>query len=554
MRALLQHITNYSRKINWVLLVFLLLVLNVKLLVKVAAIILISILQYRNISFKNIVRQRSLYFYIAMIAIAGLNFLLQAKTATVNQAMAVAFGTGLWIMAAAACYFIYQLVQKEEPEKLHATLKLFFLLHIVITIVKLLWIIIETGAINPYAYTGMHQKYYINTGDYITGITFDSPVTTGVISGFAIFYFLYRAQFILSFAAMISLLTVGSNLTNLAVGIVLLFAFIFHSDKARKSLIIAHLCLLVIFAARISPQNNEHTGRMVYKIIGKPFDTPKRNTAISYIKQQPDSLLNDDERKKKMAQLYIDSLSVARMVNYGLSKQQVDEVITKLTPPPPPLKHMSVDLFHVYEQAASVTDKIERYKNFMEEGYTEAERSTLLEEYKSDKPGKWIAFLQLKQFLQQHPRYLLTGTGTANFSSRTAFKVTALNIAGGYPAKFRYVHPAFRDRHLFLYLYYYSLSEDKHSTGNTPDSTYFQLLGEYGLLGVLAFVILYLGFYVRRIRLLTFGMPVMLLLLGLFMTEYWFEQLSIVILAETLLFTDLRTGMVAKQRRGELAV
>jgi hypothetical protein len=547
MRAIYQHVINYARKINWVLLVFLLLVLNVKLIVKVAAIVLVAIFQYKDISIRKIVQQRSLYFYFAVIGIGVINFLLQSGYGSTNQILATTLGLGIWIMAAAACFFIYQLVQKEEPARLHHTIQTFFLLHIAATFLRLLLIIVETGTINPYVYTGMHQKYYINTGDYIMGITFDSPVTTGVISAFAVFYFLYRQRYALSLASMLSLLIVGSNLTNLFVAAVLLFVFVFHSGRVRKSLVIVQLCLLIIFIARISPQNNEHTGRMLYKIMGKPFDIAKKNTSINFIKQQPDSLLNDDERRKKFAQLYMDSISMAKLVQAGFTPEQVQQVKIVHDKIIPVEAVMPVDSFHIYKEAESVTGKITRYGSFIEEEYSVAERDTMIASFSADRAGKWIAFVQLVSFLKKHPSKWLMGAGIGNFSSRTAFKVTGLNIAGTYPVKYRYIHPAFRDNHLFLYVYFYSKSEDKHSTTNTPDSTYFQLLGEYGLLGVLAFVALYAGYFLLRLRRLTFGLPVLLLLLGLFSAEYWFEQLSIVVLAEALLFIDLRS----QERREE---
>lgn len=548
MRTIYQQAIDYARKINWVLLVFLLLVLNVKLVVKVAAILLIAIFQYRNISFKNIIRQRSLYFYFAMIGIAGINFLLQGGYHSVNQVAATSLGIGLWMMAAAACFFIYQLVQKEEPARLLHTLSAFFVLHIGATFAKLLGIMLETGTINPYVYTGMHQKYYINTGDYIMGITFDSPVTTGVISAFAVIYFLYRRQYILSLAGMVSLLIVGSNLTNLFVAAILLFVFIFHSDRVRKSIVIVQLCMLIVFIAKISPQNNEHMGRMLFKVMGKPFDISKKKTSINFIKQQPDSLLNNDERRKKFAQLQLDSVSIERFRTRGYTPEKIQEVKTLYDKIIPVEGVMPVDSFHIYKEAESVTGKITRYGSFLEEEYSQAERDSLIAAMPADRAGKWIAFVQLVSFLKKHPSKLLMGMGVGNFSSRTAFKTTGLNIAGTYPMKYRYIHPAFRDNHLFLYTYFYSRAEDKHSTTNTPDATYFQLLGEYGLLGVLAFTILYAGYFLVRFRRLTFGLPVFLLLLGLFTAEYWFEQLSVVILAEALLFIDLRSQPPREER------
>jgi len=68
------------------------------------------------------------------------------------------------------------------------------MLHIAVIFINLLLIIIETGSINPYTYKGLNQKYFISTGDAITGITFDSPVTTAFICAFGLLYFLYNVR------------------------------------------------------------------------------------------------------------------------------------------------------------------------------------------------------------------------------------------------------------------------------------------------------------------------------------------------------------------------
>jgi hypothetical protein len=74
---------------------------------------------------------------------------------------------------------------------------------------------------------------------------------------------------------------------------------------------------------------------------------------------------------------------------------------------------------------------------------------------------------------------------------------------------------------------------------NKPDSVYGQLLGEYGLAGVVCFFLFYAGFFLRRARTLPYGLPLLLLLGASFFTEYWFEQLSVVVLFEFLMLLEL---------------
>jgi hypothetical protein len=278
------------------LLLFLVLVLNVKLVVKIAAIILITLYRFRDISWKNIVRQRQLYFYFAIIGVGLINYMILLKGTHINYLVTVLFGIGLWILAAAASYHLFLIVEKEEKEKLYNTVTLFFILHIGAVFLNLLRIMIECGTLNPYTFKGLNQKYYISTGDHITGITFDSPVTTAFIGAFALLYFLYRRQFVLSLLATASMIVIGSNLTDIFLGIILLFVFIFHSDRIQKSLVIVQLCLLIIFIVKISPRDNEYVGRVIYNVLGKTYDLPKKNESIDFIKTQPDSILDLTER------------------------------------------------------------------------------------------------------------------------------------------------------------------------------------------------------------------------------------------------------------------
>eukprot|EP01039_Chlorochromonas_danica_P015397 gene15397-18091_t len=44
---------------------------------------------------------------------------------------------------------------------------------------------IDAHAINPFRYQGQYQKYFLGTGDYIKGVTFDISTTNAVINAFA---------------------------------------------------------------------------------------------------------------------------------------------------------------------------------------------------------------------------------------------------------------------------------------------------------------------------------------------------------------------------------
>jgi hypothetical protein len=98
-----------ARQINWPLLVFLILVLNVKLVVKVAAVIIISIINWKQISVKEFFRQRYLFFYFGLACIGLINLLLQYKNINTTYLFAVALGVSFWMMSAVIAYQLYKM-------------------------------------------------------------------------------------------------------------------------------------------------------------------------------------------------------------------------------------------------------------------------------------------------------------------------------------------------------------------------------------------------------------------------------------------------------------
>ena len=166
-------------------------------------------------------------------------------------------------------------------------------------------------------------------------------------------------------------------------------------------------------------------------------------------------------------------------------------------------------------------------------------------------PGKLIAMKQTIGYFKKHPLQTLTGTGMGNFSSKLAFRATAMNIAGGYPEKYSYISNAFKFNHLDLFLFYFTNKDDYHSIANSPNSVYDQLAAEYGLTGLLCFAFLYVWFFSRRLNRLSYGFPVLFLVLGILLTDYYFEQLSVLIFFELLLFLDIKETGIKKDHESE---
>ncbi len=468
-------------QVDWTLLIFLILFLNVKLYIKVAAILLAFFWHRRVLNIREIFQQKWLGFYAVMLLLATLHLLFSFSSMSVPALMSFALGTLYWLLAMAAAWHMYLFVQHQhDKERLHRTATLFFLLNAITILIFFAGICIDAGTINPYTYQGEHQKYFISTGDFISGISFDGSVTTALISAFGILYFLYRGRQGYSLLCLITVLLAGSNLVNLLLIGIFLFIFFFHTSRVQKSMILVYLLAMTIFWAKVSPQNKDYTEQLLGRIEGKNAYEP---------------------------------------------------------PKPLPYPPRIIDLV----EKKMVVEKKKDLGSFMDTLYPSGAKEALTAKYKGwDRSGRWIAWQELVALYKQHPGQLLPGTGMGNFSSRLAFKTAALNIEGGYPQKERYIHPLFRDNYLYIYLYYHSRDEGQHSVINKPDSVYGQLLGEYGLVGIACFFLLYAAFFMKRIRSLSYGLPLLLLLGASFFTEYWFEQLSVVTLFEFLMLLDKR--------------
>ena len=521
------------KSIDWKLLLFLLLFLNVKLIVKVAAIVLIYLLQF-NFKFGFHWRNSRLpLFYPIVIAIGILNWFLLAGFNDTNYTVAFLTGIFFWALCILAVHQVKLFIEQNSPAVIHQTITVFFLLNALVSLIVFFGIIVKTGTINPYLYQGEYQKYFIGTGDYIRGISFDTSTTNAVLNAFGVIFFLMRKNALMVLLCMIILLLTGSNLTNFLLAATLLFIFIFQSDKNQKSVIIICFLFLVIFLAKISPQNNNYVANNLGAIFKKPVQEQIQYANILSIRERPDSTLSPDERKEKIATLYLDSL-------YRLREEYQQKIIAKDNFFSGKIAIPTADINTLpYQHKSIVTPVQKKMSEFIRLRSSELPISSDTN-YHSKLPGKVIALQQTVNFFKQNPFKIFSGTGVGNFSSKLAFKTAGFNVAGGYPEKYLYLNPAFVSNHLDLYLYYFTKEDGRHSIINNPNSVYDQLLSEYGLLGLATFIIFYLGFFIKKFKVASYGIPLIAFLSAIFFVDYWFEQLSIVVFFELLFFLNLK--------------
>jgi hypothetical protein len=472
-----------------------------------------------------------------IIGIGIITWLFSGLITNLNYDIVLATGVLFWVLCILAIHQIKLAVEKNDPAIIHRTIISFFIINALVSLFVYAGIVLETGTLNPYLYQGNYQKYFINTGDYIKGVFFDTSSTNAVFNAFAVIYLLQKNKFLGAIGSMFILLLCGSNMINILLGSIFIFLFIFRSSKDQKSMIIVCMLMLIFFLVKISPQNNQYITETWQKITGTVPPPKPVITKIIPITEKPDSILNGEELKQKIAQLYVDSVNrlfVEKNTATVVDLKLPDSVMTITGKPEIPRSNIHTPPFQHKWDTTVLQKKLMLF--------TEKEKLPVpVDQVKEKKlPGKLIALKQTVNYFKQHPARVFTGTGPGNFSSKLAFRATALKIGGGYPDKYVYINPDFKKNHLDLYLYYFAKSDTLHSLTNTPNSVYDQLLSEYGLLGLVSFIFFYLGYFASRYSDLSYGIPLLLLMAGLFFTDYWFEQLSVVVLFELLLLLNIK--------------
>src|SRR4051794_24219514 len=157
----LQSIKNSFRQIDWKILLFLILFLNVKLVVKIAALIIIYALR-PNVKFHFSLKNTRLpLFYLIIIGIAIVNGIIYKSFNPVPSGIAVFVGIAFWVICLLALHQVKLSVEKTDTQVLHNTVLLLFAINILFSFLNIGSIILETGAFNPYRYQGNYQKYFM---------------------------------------------------------------------------------------------------------------------------------------------------------------------------------------------------------------------------------------------------------------------------------------------------------------------------------------------------------------------------------------------------------
>jgi hypothetical protein len=125
-----------------------------------------------------------------------------------------------------------------------------------------------------------------------------------------------------------------------------------------------------------------------------------------------------------------------------------------------------------------------------------------------------LAFYKQLIFFIRHINKAITGTGMGNFRQSWHSGLPGWVLPVVIRINLYISSRDFMANHLDLYLNYFSKRAGFHSLTNSPFSVYDQMLAEYGLIGLLLFAVYYLGFFARHYKALTYGLPLLLLMLA----------------------------------------
>jgi hypothetical protein len=520
---MLQYLKKYLQSIDLSLLFFLLMMTNVSQVIKLMGLVFIFIVRpnFRLGLNKN----RIPLFYAAMLGLVAFQTIISCTHWQTNYWLVMLLSFGFWGLSLLAIHQLKLATERSNSDQLNKTLNIFFILNAVVSFVSLIKIMLITQSINPYSYTGMNLNYHMSTGDHIRGIFNDLSTTNCCINILGLIYYLFNKKYNYALLCLIVVLLTTSNLNTAIMLLALGLLFIYQSNKLTQSIIVCFLGIIVVFFIKVTPENIRYVAGkigMKYEVQVAQIEPIINNPILN----SRDSIILNDER------------IVFERMNQKIKTKEAQKQI---------LAQSQERLF-----TQQHNERLYHFQSFAHKTYG---NQLLVDAPKISKPysGKTLAFIETKQFLARDPINLLLGAGPGNFSSKIAFKASGIEIVGRYPKAYQYINDLFKNNHLEILCYYMSQEAGMHSTTNMPFSVYNQLLGEYGLIGFTLFIICYILYFLKKWKKLRYGRILLPIVLLFFISDFWFENLSLVLVFELLIFMDIARSAQTQANDAQIA-
>lgn len=486
---------------NIQLLIFLIFFLNVKFVVKVLAIIFMMICS-RNFKFGfSLKNSRLPLFYLSIILLEIAKYLLVVRDYHLDYTLVFSMGILQWTLCLLSIHYLKLHIDRHDAGKTHDTIRAFFILNFLASVFFLAILIIHPAWLTYWGHGADITLNSPSAGDTILGISFDTSTVNATINCLGLIYFLYKKDYLFCLVNILTIVLCTSNVTffimlaililmiitvrerklrirTLTCSFVFLFLYLLFSPKNRTYI---RNYFIQLYVLNKNPKRQQFTDSvLVYAKSGDSMIMVKRTGAV------PDSIFSYSSKKLEKA--------VSNLISFRNLRQNDSGYL--IVP----------DI--VYDT----------------------------------KPGKFISFMQTYFFLRSSIKHFLFGAGIGNFSSKLAFRASGVGALGSYPERFRYSSTDFKYYHLRTYLHYYHADASMHSVLNYPFSVYNQVPGEYGFTGVLLFTIFYLGYFASKYRRLSYGRYLLIILLGFFFMEYWFESFSLIVMFELFMLLNIKEG------------
>jgi hypothetical protein len=433
-----------------------------------------------------------------------------------NYQLVAVLVISFWCVSFLVMHQLKLAIELSGLEKVQRTLDVFFIVNAAISAFDLLKIMYTIQDLNPYTFDGLSYKYSASTGDYIKGISRDLSTVNMICNAFGLIYYFIRRKYVLASLCFIVAVFTTSNLGNLILFFFFIYVLIFDKIRFNKSVVLCYVAFIVLFIVKISPSNLNYMNHKFKELLHLKEPIVKVH-------------FEDNTEKDELINRYI-----YKYHREFIEKQTNQELVER------------INSFNKDKDSIPLTDslyvsELSKIHTHFADYYTSmyGDTNNINRGYYYGKPGKLLSFYQTGNFMANSPKHFLIGAGGANYSSKLAYKASNVGVSGKYIKKYAYLSPYFKQDHLKLSMTYYLQSATEHSIINSPNSTLNQLLGEYGLLGILLFLIFYLWYFVKRLKSLTYSRLLIPICLLFMLTDYWFESFSILIIFELMVFLDL---------------
>ena len=498
----IQKPTKIFKNVNVQLLIFLVLFLNVKFIVKVLAIIFM-IAGTRNFKFGfSLKNSRLPLFYLFIILLELIKYLFVVRNYSLDYSLIFSLGILQCPLCLLSIHYLKLHIDRDNAGKTHDTIRAFFILNFLVSLFFLAILIIHPIWLTFWGHGADITFNNPSAGDTILGISFDTSTVNSTINCLGLIYFLYKKDYTFCLLNILTIVLCTSNATFfLTLAILVLMIFTVREKKLRIYTLIYSLIFLLLYFS-ISPKNRTYIRNyfiQLYVVSKNPNQQQVADTLTYHFRRGDSTIV-----VKRIVEALPDSA-----YNYSNGR-----------------------LGKAFSNFLSFSDFRRNDSGYM----------IVPEFIYNTKPGKLISFMQTYFYLRSSIPHFFFGAGIGNFSSKLAFRASGVNALGSNPEKYRYTSAYFKYNHLRSYLYYYHSDASKHSVMNYPFSVYNQVLGEYGIAGAILFIIFYLGYFASKLNRLSYGRYMIIILLGFFLMEYWFESLSLIVIFELFMLLNIKEG------------